>query len=681
MLVLQTRETKKLEEREISEIKIAFSNFLEEYYLKEIGRIVLNDERRLLIDFSLLEQFDISLAEKFIEYPEEILKVFEDALYDLEPQLKDKVRIRFYNLPKYLEKRISSLRSEHLGKLVVVDGIVKRASEVRPEIYEAIFVCIECKRLVTQIQTERSLKKPIKCPYCGSRTFDIVGEKLYDARWVVIEEPYEVLSGERPSTIMVYLKEDLVDPKLRVKTDPGNRIKVIGILKNIQRKLRKNYGRTMEIFIDAINFETLETEWEDIEISEEDEKKILELAKDPEIFKKLVNSIAPTIYGLEEIKEAILLQMFGGNEKIMPDGTRIRGEIHILLIGEPSTAKSQLLKYVANLMPRAKYVSGSGATAAGLVATVSRDEEFLGGWVLEAGAVVMANKSIVCIDEVEKVKKDDLIALHEAMEQGSISIAKASIVATLPAKTSVLAAGNPKYGRFDPYIPIREQIDIPETLLTRFDLKFALRDVAQRELDEKILEHIRKTRFFETTETFKETIPPILIKKYISYARKNIKPKMTEEALRKLEEFYLETRQKSKESAAISITLRQFEALIRLAEASAKVRLSEFVTEEDAERAIRLMKYSLKQFGFDPELGMIDIDRYEGITTASQRGKIRTIRSIIDELAKVFGNMIPEEEIIKRAKEQGIEDAEEILNKMKLAGELISHKPGFVGKI
>lgn len=681
MLVLQIKEPKKIDENEKNQIKNVFSNFLEEYYYKEIGRIRLSDERRLLIDFSLLEKFDITIAEKFIESPEEISSVFEEALYELEPELKDRIKIRFYNFSKSLEKRISSLRSEHIGKLVIVDGIVKRASEVRPEIHEAIFACVECKRIISQVQTERSLRKPIKCPFCESRTFEIVGEKLYDARWIVIEEPYEILSGERPSNIMVYLKEDLVDPKLRVKTDPGNRIKVIGVLKSIQRKLRKNYGRTMEIFIDALNFEILETEWEDIEISEEDEKKILELAKDPEITKKLVNSIAPTIFGLEEVKEAILLQMFGGNEQVMPDGTRIRGEIHILLIGEPSTAKSQLLKYVAGLMPRAKYVSGSGATAAGLIATVTKDEEFLGGWVLEAGAMVMANKSIICIDEFEKVRKDDLIALHEAMEQGSVSIAKASIVATLPAKTSVLAAGNPKYGRFDPYIALREQIELPEPLLSRFDLKFALRDIPKKEIDEKIVEHIEKTRFFEKDKITKEVIPTALFKKYIAYARKNVFPKLTKEAFERIKEFFLETREKSSETSAITITLRQFEALIRLAQASAKTRLSNEVTVDDAERAIRLMVTSLKQFGFDPSLGTIDIDKYEGVTTASQRGKIRTVKKIIDELSKVFGNMIPEEEIIRRAKDQGVDDVEEILNKMKLSGELFSHKPGFVGKV
>jgi replicative DNA helicase Mcm len=370
--------------------------------------------------------------------------------------------------------------------------------------------------------------------------------------------------------------------------------------------------------------------------------------------------------------------MFGGNEKIMPDGSRIRGEIHILIVGDPSTGKSQILKVISQLMPRGKYVSGTTSTAAGLIATVSRDEEFLGGWVLEAGAVVMANQSVCSIDEFEKVEKRDLIALHEAMEQGSVSIAKASIVATLPAKTAILAGANPKYGRFDPYIPIKDQIEIPETLLSRFDLKFVLRDVPNAEIDKKIIEYIEKTRFFES-EKSKEVLEPSFIRKYIAYARKNYKPKMTKEAFDKLANFYYEMRQKSF-GTTVSITLRQFEALIRLAEASAKVRLSNEVSVEDAERAIRLMKTSLSQLGFEPELGVIDIDKAEGRISASQRGKIRSVRNIIEDLQKIFGNMIPEEEIKKRAKEMGIEDVEEILNKMKLEGEIYSPKPGFIGK-
>lgn len=671
---------KKLPDEERNEIKNLLISFFDSYYKQEIGRVLLEGKKSLVVDYLLLEKFNVELADKLFNFPEEFFSIVEEALVELEPSLED-VRVRFFNFPKNLETRIRNLRAENIGKLVIVDGIVKRASEVRPEIQEITFECQDCHYRISITQTERSIKKPNRCQRCGSLNLEIVEEKIYDARWIVIEEPYEIISGERPSTIMVYLKEDLTTPSFQRKTDPGNRIKVIGVLKKIPRKLRKSRSRQMEIFIEANFIEAIETEWEDIEITPEDEKKILELAKDPNIYEKLVKSFAPSIYGHEDVKEALILQMFGGVEHILKDGTRIRGDIHILLIGDPSTAKSQFLKLVASLVPRARYVSGKAATAAGLTATVTRDEEFLGGWVLEAGAVVMANRSICCIDEFEKVEKKDLIALHEAMEQGSISIAKASIVATLPAKTAILAAGNPKYGRFDPYIPIREQVEIPETLLSRFDLKFALRDIPNPEIDKKITEYILKTRFFEEEEEKEELIPPEIFKKYVSYARKACFPKMTKEAAKKIQEFFLKMREKAQEGSPIPISLRQYEGLIRLAEASARIRLDEFVREEDAERAIRLMKVSLRQFGFDPELGTFDIDRAEGYVTASQRGKIRTLLFIIEELEKIYGNMIPEDEIIKKAKQQGIDNAEEILNKMKLEGRLISHKPGFVGKV
>lgn len=680
-MIVEITSERKIPQDEYQEFKEFFVDFLDTFYKKQIGKILLERGKSLVVDYSDVEKFNIDLADYILKYPEEMLKIAEEALVEIEPELKD-VRVRIFNLPKSCEIRIRDLRSEHLGKLIVVDGIVKRASEIRPEIHEAVYECMDCHYRVSVLQSESTMKKPARCPRCGSRNFELVEEKLYDARWIVIEEPYEIISGERPSSIMVYLKEDLTTPKMQNKTDPGNRIKIVGILKKIPRKLRKGRSRQMDIFIDAIYVETVETEWEDIEITPEDEKKIKELAKDPEIYDKLVKSFAPSIYGHKAIKEALILQMFGGVEQLLPDRTRIRGEIHILLLGDPSTAKSQLLKLVASIVPRAKYVSGKAATAAGLTATVTRDEEFLGGWVLEAGAVVMANKSICAIDEFEKVEKRDLVALHEAMEQGSISIAKASIIATLPAKTSILAAGNPKYGRFDPFMPIKDQIDIPDTLLSRFDLKFALRDIPNPEIDKKITEHIIKTRFFnENAPEKEETIPVTLFRKYISYARKNSKPKMTKEALEELQNFFLKMREKSQEGSPIPITWRQYEGLIRLAQASAKVRLDEYVRREDAQRAIKLMKASLRQFGFDPETGLFDIDRAEGYMSASQRGKIRTVKFIIDELEKIYGNMIPEDEIIKRAKEKGIDNVEDIINKMKMEGQLISHKPGFVGKV
>jgi replicative DNA helicase Mcm len=288
-----------------------------------------------------------------------------------------------------------------------------------------------------------------------------------------------------------------------------------------------------------------------------------------------------------------------------------------------------------------------------------------------------------CIDEFEKIEKTDQIALHEAMEQNTISIAKASIVATLPAQTSILAGGNPKLGRFDPYIPIKEQIDVPETLLSRFDLKFALRDIPNPELDAKVAEHILKSRHYGEEE-IKPAIEADLLKKYVAYARKNCHPKLSKEAGEEIKNFFLSLREKvGVEEAAVPITLRQYEALIRLAEASAKVQLRDTVTREDAIRAINLMKASLREFGFEAETGRFDVDRLEGRITASERGKIRTVLDIIEELTKTVGNIIPKEDVIKAAKDKGIKefDVEKILNELKNKGDIFEPKVGFLQKM
>jgi replicative DNA helicase Mcm len=267
------------------------------------------------------------------------------------------------------------------------------------------------------------------------------------------------------------------------------------------------------------------------------------------------------------------------------------------------------------------------------------------------------------------------------MSLGTISIAKASIVATLPAQTSILAGGNPKLGRFDPYMPIREQIDINDVLLSRFDLKFALRDMPNPEVDERMVDHVLRMRHFQPEESV-PTIGQDLLRKYIAYARASCHPVLTEEAGKMIKEFYLEMRSKAGGESAVSITLRQYESLIRLAEASAKIRLSEKVEEEDAQRAINLMKISLRQFGLEPETGMIDIDRAEGLSvTAAQRSKIRTMLDLIDALVGEFGKTVPEEEIIRRAERDGIRDAEQILRKMLNEGVLFSPKVGFVEKV
>ncbi|MEM5792844.1 MAG: minichromosome maintenance protein MCM [Candidatus Aenigmatarchaeota archaeon] len=674
-----------MKEMKKNDIIDAFAEFLREKYYKEIALAVAQGEKRLSVDFSELDKFNPDLADKILENPEECLELIKKSIEQIDFPKKDTLNIRFFNMPENTQIRIRDIRAEHIGKLLTIDGIVKRASEVRPEISEIVFECQECgqRLVVIQDKMEKSIKYPVRCDCGNRRNFKIIKEKLYDARWIALEEPFEITTGEKPSEIMVYLKEDLVSPKLRNKTEPGNRLRVVGVLKEVARKNSKG-GRTrqMEILIDANNFEVSEIEWEELEITPEDEKEIKRLANDEKIYEKLVASLAPSMYGLEIVKLAVILQMFGGVPHILPDGTRIRGDIHILLIGDPAVGKSQLLKLASEMIPRGKYVSGKGVTGAGLTAAVVKDEQFMGGWVLEAGALVLANNSLVSIDEFEKMSKEDQVAMHEAMSLQTVSIAKASIVATLPSRTSVLAGSNPKYSRFDPYTPIREQIDISETLLSRFDLKFALKDVPNVETDEKMVDHVLDARHFKKDQT-KPLIDPKFLKKYIAYAKMNCKPKLTEEAGKVLKDFYVNLRSRAmSDGAPVPITLRQYEGLIRLAEASAKVRLKEFVEEEDAKRAIDIMKYSLRQFGFDPETGMIDIDRAEGATvTASQRNKIRVILNIIDQLSASVGKNIPLDELIRRAKEEGIERPEEIIKKMKAEGLLFEPKSNVIQKV
>ena len=657
-----------------------FEEFFRQFYEKDLLAAAAQGKKFIIVDFSLLDKFDPNLADKLLNDPETILKAAREALSGIDiPEGSLKIEPRFKNLPERFNIRIRNLRSEHIGKFVCLDGIVRRASEVKPEIDIAVYQCPDCENKISVEQTERTLKPPIVCE-CGRKGgFQLIDTKLFDARWVFIEEPFEIVTGERPGEVSVYLKEDLTTPEMQRKTDPGNRLKVNGIVKEIRRVFRGKMKTQMDIFVEANYVEPTEIEWEEVMITPEDEKKIKSLAKDPDIYRKLVASIAPSIYGMDKIKEAVALQLFGGVPHNLPDKTRIRGDIHVLLVGDPSTGKSQLLKLISSIIPRGKYVGGRGATAAGLTATVVKDEEFGGGWMLEAGAMILANKGILAIDEFDKMSQEDQIAMHEGLEQQQISIAKASIIATLPAQVSVLAGSNPKFFRFDPYKSIAEQVNIPDTLLARFDVKFALKDVPDKEKDEKLASHILETRLQPSRVT--PEIAPEFLRKYIAYARKNCKPEMTREAAEKIKNFYLDMRSLYA-GETIAITLRQNEGLMRLAEASAKVRLSDKVETQDAERAIDVVKFSLQELGYDYETGKIDIDRTEGIS-ASQRSKIHIILDVIDMLEKKIGKPVPREEIIAAAEEQGVKetDAEELLRRLKTEGSIFEPRLNYIEKI
>lgn len=666
------------------DVKARFEEFLKSNYYNDLLQLCKEGKTSLVIDFSLLDRFDPMVADQLLEEPEKTLGEFQDAINNIDLPEYAEITVRVRNLPERRNIRIRNLRAKHLDKFFCIDGIVKSASEVKPQVYLAVYKCPDCGSLIEVEQTGKIMRAPNFCE-CGRRSgFQLVEKKMVDVRWLRVNEPFEITTGERPGEIAVFLKGDLTTPEIQRKTDPGNRIKIIGIVKELPIRISGRESTKRDIYINTNYVEPSDIEYEELEITEEDEKKIKELAEDPKIFEKLSSSIAPTIYGFEEIKEAIVMQMFGGVPHKMPDGTRVRGNIHILITGDPGTGKSQILKLVSDVIPRGKYVSGKGVTGAGLTASVRKEEELSGGWVLEAGALVLANKGLISIDEFDKMNKDDQIAMHEAMSLETISIAKASITATLPSQTAVLAAANPKFGRFDPMRSIIEQIQIPETLMSRFDLKFALRDLPDRARDDHLAEHILTSRI--SPETVLPIIPPSLLRKYLAYAKMRCtEMKLTKETSKVLKDFYVDMRNRyaGEELTPVSITLRQYEALLRMAEASAKIRLDNKITVEDAQRAIKIMKFSLRQLGYEPETGKIDIDRIESGITTSQRSRIRAVLEIIDALQEGEKEVSVEDVKASASETRGMSDADviEIIDRLKRDGTIFEPRAGYIRRV
>ncbi len=676
---ISNKDEKKPKKRE--EILIEAKNFFE-FYKKELGDSIREGNNVILINFMRLIEFSNKLSEEIIKNPEETLRIVELAIE--ESGLINNSRVRLQNLPESLEIKVRNIRSRHLNELIIIEGIIRQTSDVRPQVVNAKFECPSCGTIISVLQIEKKFREPTRCS-CGRRGgFSLMSKEMVDTQRLVIEEAPESLSGgEQPKRINVFVKEDLVEPKMEEKTTPGSRIKVIGILKEVPVPLNSGGLSTrFELAIETNNIIPMEETFEELDISEEDETQIIELSQDPEIFKKMALSISPSVWGYEEIKKSLILQLFSGVKKVHADGQKSRGDMHILLIGDPGVAKSVMLTFMANISPKGRYVVGKSASGAGLTATVVRDE-YLRGWSLEAGAMVLANKGLVCIDELEKMDPQDRSAMHEAMEQQTITISKANVQATLRAETSVLAAANPKFGRFDPYQPIGQQIDLPPTLINRFDVIFTLRDIPDKEKDSRIASHV----LHEHRNVGKEMIiPRELFRKYVAYAKQKISPELTEEAVVEIKKFYVDLRNKPVSSTSalkpIPISARQLQALIRMSEASAKIRLSKKVTKEDAITAIEIMKYYLMHVGYDYESKTFDIDRVSGKFSSSQRNKIFAVRDTIIKLESKLGKMIPLEEVEKELEGKLSKDEiEEGINKLVINSEIFKPKKGYVQRM
>ncbi|NOQ37420.1 hypothetical protein GQ472_00900 [archaeon] len=1197
-----------------SDVLKKFEIFLTDVCYNQLLKAV-QESTALVIDYEALERFDPELFDYFLEHPEECMQAVDEAMsnIDIGEEVEKKIPLRIRNLPDTEMIMIKNLRSTHLSRFIGVEGLIKQASEVRPEITFTTWECQSCGEKIAMLQEEQTLEKPYMCECGNKRGFQLVSRKMIDVQRIVTEESPESLDGgQQARKLGIYLKNDLVDPTFQKKVVPGNKVLVTGVLNDMPIRVeRGKETKRRDIFIDCNYLEPIEKEFEDIEITEEDEKQIKKIAKDKKIFDMLKKSIAPSIFGYEDIKLAIAFQMFSGVQKVRPDGMKTRGDIHILLIGDPGAAKSQMLKYVSSLAPKGRYVVGKSSSGAGLTAAAVKDE-FTGTWALEAGALVLANGGMCAIDEMDKMDATDRSSMHEVMEQqcyhpetsitladgrsvrigpfveslmkkdrhkvyrgkdceilpvenlhiqstdmksifhtkinrvsrhkapenmyritysngriicvtpehptfvfhggrieemradkiqpgmiapaplhykitpkndilleipekwhhnlkdlsypkvldtklarflgylvseghtyinernryaevgitntskyvlddvrslwedvfstvpntlvqnspshgntcevqilrcsskmlysfletnfpevmalsvkrevplkirqstqqiqseflrslflgdgfadserfgyvtssrslaegiqdillcnsiwsyiaedvrpqgtyykvivsskdsmktfsdsivssydqraekirklaarsasranstdivpfeyvrrmysllkgyrmldryfnkiiekkqnsskdvvkryisliekrmhsismsdtpetirktsaipveaiaskigvspstiyniekdsshkqydtllstvsnlarkkldstkkelktindfvfsdmrflkvkdveivenhsldwvydvtvepektflseglvlhNTVTVSKASIQATLSARTIILAAANPKYGRFDPYTPIPDQINLPDTLISRFDLIFAIRDIPSREKDTSLAEHI--LRLHENPEEENVPMSAEMLRKYIAYARTNCAPKLTKGAIDAIKEFYVNIRNQNSEDekAPIPLTARQLEALVRLAEASAKIRLSETVTKADAARGIDLLTNCLKQVGIDPETGQFDIDRLSSGVTSSKRNKIMDILRIIKEMQDESPDkLVNREDLISRAEEEGMDSAkvEEIIESLRRDGELFEPRPGFLKKV
>jgi replicative DNA helicase Mcm len=1119
-----------------------FKDFIEHNYYDALLENVAAGRMFLPIEFSKLSKFDPFLADMLLDQPEEILAAAQQAIgqFDIDPEISKKIKIRIFDLSRKEKIFIRDVRSKHIGKLLVLEGSVRQKSDVRPQVISAKFECPSCGTTIEVLQTGQKFQEPAKCRSCGRKgRFHMLAKQLVDAQGIVLEEATSDLEGgEQPKRINVYLRDDLVSPITEKKTNPGTSIRVVGVVREIAKTGRDGGKLTkFDLLFEANSIEPLEEDYLDVVISPEEEGKIIELSKDPEIYQNLIDSIAPGIYGHDQVKEAILLQFLGGCMKLRADGVKNRGDVHVLLIGDPGSGKclsgdtkimlqngdilpikdiasdgikktqiplptlglngtiaegkavaswkrstneklleihtqtgkivkvtknhplfycsngyiiakdaedfkvgerlasprkvhvdgslqvipeykpkkysnnskayrypsvinvsiarmlgylcgdgclrytstsgyvgltnadssilsdfnqlmkqtfgcklssrkksgqsayeyyvtskgiyqffekhfptiakkaidknipnkilrssddilssfikglfdcdshvntnkrqiefcsisqelastlhsallrfgivsylkkkkkyaantelkrivnayeiiipsgflniyqkhigytskgklkalnsitgvvknntnvdlipninsmlksirlnlnltqsemgitrssyahyeqnnrlpshdtakkivqhletiapdvakhlkqivnadifwdkiisineinsdgyvydlevdsthnyvangvvvhnSQLLKRASVFAPKSKFVSGKGASGAGLTAAVVRDE-FMNGWALEAGALVLANHGICLIDELDKMTVEDQSAMHEALEQQTVSISKANIQATLRCETTVLAAANPKLGRFDPYEDIARQINLPPALINRFDLIFPVRDIPDRKRDEIMAGFI--LNLHKKSDKIAGKIDTDMLRRYIVYSRQTCRPELSDSSVEAIKEFYVNMRNSTQTEGGVSsipISPRQLEALIRLTEASAKVRLAKKTTKQDAKVAIALLEYCLNQIGIDPETGKIDIDKFSGRVPSSQRSKIINIREIIKELEEKVGKTIPVEEIYDAASQKGIDSdkVEEALTKLKLSGDIFEPKRNFISRI
>lgn len=618
------------------EILDRFSSFLRNFadekndalvYMDRIRMMAANNGQSLIINFKHLSISEPTIGVWLADAPTPMLEIFDEAATNVTnsifPEYKRiylEIFVRVAELP--VSDNLRDIRHIHLNTLIKVTGVVTRRSGVFPHLRMVRLTCEKCKAVLSptasaSAKPERSISQ---CPECTSNgPFTVNSEESVFGNFQKVnlqESPGSVPAGRLPRYKEVILLNDLIDT-----ARPGEEVEVTGIYRhNVDPSINIMNGfPVFSTVIEANYVRNMDEAHGETELTDDDVLEVRKLAKDPRISERVYASIAPSIYGHADIKRALALALFGGQAKDVGEKHHIRGDINLLMMGDPGTAKSQFLKYVEKTAHRAVYATGKGASAVGLTASVHRDP-VTREWTLEGGALVLADRGVCLIDEFDKMNDADRTSIHEAMEQQSISISKAGIVTSLQARCSVIAAANPVKGRYDPSLSFFDNVDLTEPILSRFDVLCVVRDVVDSTQDETLAKfvvdsHMRSHPTVDDEEMEDEEkeedqdeedehkgmetkdwsadgvelIPQDMLRKYLMYAKKSVSPKLTNMDRDKVSSLYIELRKESMNSGGMPIALRHLESIVRLAEAHARLHLREYVREDDINTAIAVM--------------------------------------------------------------------------------------------
>ena len=697
--------------------------FLEEAKESEVMTLLSRQTNfpYLSVPFHEIQTFDPEFAEDVLEHPKQILSAGSKTLMEICRERGEEIDalLRVGELPGDTRMPLREIGSSDIDKLRSVDVIVTKISEIKPRIHRAVFKCESCGHdIEIDQENERELKEPLNCPQalggCGSTKvetrFDLVllSSRMVNNQWIEIQEqPEYVPSGAQPRRGMVLIEGDQVNKHL-----PGERItaNVIPVVRSEVRNRKKT--PMFDVIYHLISSEHESTPFTEISIEEEDSERIIEISKREDLMSLIQRSIAPSIFAtgiLGHVKRSLALQLFGGVSRKLNDKTRSRGDIHILLMGDPGVAKSQLLSFISALSPRGRFATGGGVSGAGLTAAAVRDAFGDGRFALEAGVLPLSDRGLAAIDEFDKISPDDKRMMHPAMEQQKVHVAKGGITATLHSRCSILAAANPKEGRFTKrgintsVIRSFKETGLPPPLASRFDIIWMIRDEVRIHDDERIARHILDNRtsgkseaqlentielgpseldeesFIITSENGNEHLSQDFLRKYIAFAKRTVHPQLDEDAKNAILKYYTEERQSfgredqspsqfesdNDNDTVIPITARALEALIRLTEAHARMHLQEIATVDNAKVALAVFKHWREESGIEDESEL-----HSGVSV-KERSNNSTIMNIVRKLCQEKGQA-ELTEIYNIAINRKISEAEvdKVVQKMNQTGEL-----------